>query len=152
MKIESYSFTLSALITLGVAEPFEMQGTPNVTLRPRRVLANCPGLGFEVDSFKFGVVEAFIVYPLYLALLDEPIVLKRSVWYRIVRFFRRLLGREVEPDTYYPPLDLPVIGPTTPVRIRGRYDGMLPPELESRRGELYTLMVSILGSTVRVSA
>ena len=82
-QIESYSFTLSAPLTLGVADSFEMECAPNVVLRPRRILANWRGPGLEVDSFRIGVVEVFIGYPLDLARLDEPVVIRRSTWYRI---------------------------------------------------------------------
>jgi hypothetical protein len=148
MRLESYSFTLSAPLTLGSAETFEMVGAPDVTMRPRRVLVNWrEGGSVEVDSFRCGNVEVFIGYPLDATRLDAPIVIRRSLWYRVVRFFRRLLGQEVEPDVYHPPLDLPIIGPNTPVRIRGRYDGTVPPG--RREGESYALMISVLGAVAR---
>ncbi len=151
MKLESISFTLSAPLTLGLAESFEMVGAPDVTIRPRRVLVNWrEGGSVEFDAFRCGNVEVFIGYPIDVTQLDAPIVIRRSLWYRFVRFFRRLLGQEIEPDFYYSPLDLPVIGPNTPVRIRGRYDGTVPPGRYI--GQPHTLVVNILGTALRAAS
>ncbi len=145
-KIMSYNFTVSAPLDLGEPSSFEMVGEPDVLLRPRRVLCNwTEDDSVTVTSFRCGNVEMFVGYPLSITYLDRPIVLRRTVWYRIVRFFKRLFRLAVESDEYRPPLDLPVIGPGIPVRICGRYNGVVPAGMV--RGSSYTLMVSILGET-----
>ena len=116
-KIVSYSFAVSAPLDLGEPSSFEMVGEPGVLLRPRRVLCNwTEDDSVTVTSFRCGNVEMFVGYPLSITYPDRPIVLRRTVWYRIVRFFKRLFRLAVESDEYRPPLDLPVIGHGIPVR------------------------------------
>ena len=90
-KIVSYSFAVSAPLDLGEPSSFEMVGEPDVLLRPRRVLCNwTEDDSVTVTSFRCGNVEMFVGYPLSIMIVDRPIVLRRTVWYRIVRFFKRL--------------------------------------------------------------
>lgn len=130
MKITRMSFGGSVLLEVGTPSTFELRVSPDMTFRPECITANFPWSGIvQIDEFTIGNISVLIGLPMDAAYFDSTAYLneltkRRTRWSRFVEFIRtRVFRRLPKPQPELPRLQLPVMTPSTPLVIRGRYNG-----------------------------
>jgi hypothetical protein len=152
LRIERYSFSLSALTTFGRAGPFCMDDAPNVHLRPQRMTTNVLKQGhIFFDRLVIGRLSVLTApidaYYTSLAYTDQV----RGEFMRAMGCATReeLYAKAKDNDWEIPDpgrVELPTMGPSTRVRIEGHCSDLVPKGFVTDR--TFTVVCMFMGPAV----
>lgn len=115
VKIERYSFQQSQALTIGTAiASFSMQGSPDVNIRPQRLLCNAPIPGFVFISL---IKVANVVATVGPGVQD---------------------AYDYNAESVGTSLDLPTLTPSNKATITAQYTGIIPPIYTSGLSTFFT--------------
>lgn len=118
-KIERYSFAISTPIVLGTPSSFAINGSPDVAVRPQRLVVNAPAPGFVTFS---SIRVANVTVTVGPGTVD---------------------GFSYNPLAVGTILDLPTLSPQNRATFTGNYTGFTPPGYIG--GSAYTLSFEFIG-------
>lgn len=118
VKVERYTFSCNAPLTLGTAAPMDMSNQPDTNFRPQRVTMNAPNYGFAtVSEIKVANVSVTV-----------------GGTNDAYQFNANGVGQH---------LDMPTLSPSNRARVAGGYTGYVPPGFT--QGSAYLFCASFTG-------